>query len=186
VKSALAGRRGTALVEFVVALPFLAMLIALTFFLGFAMGNRQQVIVAARHAAWSQASGSPAPSAGQASPSASGSGPRQTPQDLVAAVGSAGGSVSLAQALFIDTFPGGSSASVSTEFATSVAAWQQFRGAISASCAREGGPWMHGQADCIAPLGQQYLMGLDQALQQLPAESQGFAKALRDLYQQSW
>ena len=45
-------RRGTAVTEFVLVLPFLAIILALTFFFGWAMMHKQQVLVADRYSAW--------------------------------------------------------------------------------------------------------------------------------------
>jgi hypothetical protein len=47
-------RKGTALLEFVMSIPLLAMVIAGTFFFGWVMRNQQRVRIASRHAAWSQ------------------------------------------------------------------------------------------------------------------------------------
>lgn len=45
-------RRGTAMVEFVMCIPLLALLIAGMFFLGWAMRNQQKVKISNRYAAW--------------------------------------------------------------------------------------------------------------------------------------
>ena len=46
-------RKGTALLEFVMSLPLLAMVIVGTFFFGWAMRNHQRVRIASRHVTWS-------------------------------------------------------------------------------------------------------------------------------------
>lgn len=50
--SRIRGRRGAAMIEFVVVMPFLALILGLTFFFGYAMKNQQRVLTAARYQAW--------------------------------------------------------------------------------------------------------------------------------------
>ena len=47
-------RRGTAIVEFAACVPFLALVVIVTFFSGWAMVNQQHVWAADRYAAWRQ------------------------------------------------------------------------------------------------------------------------------------
>jgi len=93
-------RKGTAMTEFVLVVPFLGLILALTFILGWVLMHKHQVLVAGRHAAWRRIETGSWPSeadldtacfadkAQDVQLSGSADGLRQTPADLVSKVGS--------------------------------------------------------------------------------------------------
>ncbi len=196
-------RRGAALVEFAMAIPLLATVIALTFFFGYAMTNQQHVIASARHVAWDKVKGGATPSsqelntaffdgkAGQSSVTL-GTGPRDTLDALVrrAERRSLPAGELIAQCIG-QPWPGGQSARVSADFPSSVPAWRKFTGAIQSRHVREGVEWRRtppgggGQrASYLVPIRDQFLSELDQVVWGIADAP--LRDSLRRLYLQRW
>jgi len=188
-------RRGAAMVEFVLALPLLAILIGLTFFFGWAMRNQQGVIVSARYAAWGGGTDSSSLNAMFMDDKAGGvtvstsTGPDQTRQELLEQAGTFGADAyRLAyEALYgAEPLGAGVSATVSAGFPTNVAMWRRFEGDIVKQHACDRAPWRRGQGQVLSAIRSQFLTDLDQQLQQVPPEAQPLAETIRRLYTDPW
>lgn len=197
--------------EMVLVLPFLAVILSLTFFFGWAMMHKEQTLLASRYSAWSRAdtgvwadearlndivfankaatltltqdSGDPTGSAWGAS-----GGANTTPGDLVAAVGSVSQVASaLADEMVNGRFPHGYRSIVSAEFTPTQNFWSQFRGAISGRDLREGTSWR--RADSASPwnvLRDQFYSPFDAALESVAPPANDMAQMIRNLYLGYW
>lgn len=127
------GRRGTAMVEFVLVLPLLLTVLAATFFFGWAMMHKHQVSVADRYAAWRRVETGGWPSEDRINEVCfadrakdvdlvSEAAVRQTARDLVDVAGQQGAPVELlAEELVVERYPGGKRARVSATFGHAMA-----------------------------------------------------------------
>jgi len=150
-------RRGTALVEFAMVIPLLALIISLTFFVGWARTNQQHVWAATRYAAWRPVRGGGSVRtddlnlwffADRAEDVSlrSDHGPDQTREELVAAAGDVSQrAYLLAEAGVLDRWPRSCLARTGAAFPTHLALWRRFQGVIGGSCRREGVEWRRGQ-----------------------------------------
>lgn len=192
--------RGAAMVEFVLAIPFLATLIGLTFFLGWAVRHQQDVIISARYAAWQEVLRGTtllhsdlnemffANKAARATVGV-GKGPDSTRRELVDEVGatSAWAHALADEALFgAKPFPAGRSALVRASFPTDVALWRYFEGSIGKTHARDGRCWRRGQAGVAQALRLRFLIELDQRLLGVRLEGSELAARIRELYLDEW
>ena len=163
------------MVEFCLAIPFLAFIIAMIFFFGTAMRGQQKVRHSARHAAWRQALTASAPVDADTL--------GETLRELSAG---AGDSSTTANSLFVLSFPGYAESSMSTGLPSDVEIYRKFEGSISGYHAREGVPWTLGQAGVESELRSTYLAELDQQIQQMDSDAKSLADAMRALYNQRW
>ena len=190
-------REGTALIEFVMAVPLFGLVIMLIFFFGWALTNQQHVRVADRYTAWRVVTG------GGTSPgklnqmffmdravttSISGNlGPTVILESLVAAADGYGVDAgALADRLVMGTFSRGREVKISASFKSTITTWRRFGGAISSRHAREGSPWRRGQATCERALSEQPLRELDEVLGTLPPPADTLGPVLRGLYLRRW
>ena len=188
------------MVEFVLAIPFLATLIGLTFFLGWAARHQQDVMISARYAAWQGVLRGTTPlhsdlnemffanKAARATVGA-GDGPDSTRRELVDEVGATSTwAYALAdEAIFgADPFPAGRSAFVEASFPTDVALWRYFQGSIGKTHARDGRCWRRGQAGVAQTLRLRFLTELDQRLLGARPEGSKLAERIRTLYLNEW
>ena len=192
------GRRGTAMVEFVLVLPLLLTVLAATFFFGWAMMHKHQVSVADRYAAWRRVETGSWPSEDRinevcfadrakdvdlVSEAAVG----QTARDLVDVAGQQGGPVKLlAEELVVERYPGGKQARVSATFRHAMALWAKSAGAITHHHGREGVTWRRDEVSCWPALRDLYYSGLDGELLKVPAPANGMASMVRGLYLARW
>ena len=192
------GRRGTAMVEFVLVLPLLLTVLAATFFFGWAMMHKHQVSVADRYAAWRRVETGSWPSEDRinevcfadrakdvdlVSEAAVG----QTARDLVDVAGQQGGPVKLlAEELVVERYPGGKQARVSATFRHAMALWAKSAGTITHHHGREGVTWRRDEVSCWTTLRDQYYSGLDGELLKVPAPANGMASMVRGLYLARW
>jgi len=193
-------RRGSALLEFVIAVPFLGFLIGLTFFFGWAMMNAQTVRVASRYTAWRTVyGGNPTPTeatvneecmGGRANPVSVGvnglSGlPFADYQTLVSS--SRPKAVDLADELYKeDGFPEGRSADISAEFPSTVSFFAPYVGGILNHHSVDNPPWGTPASNQGGDLWGQsiktiYLTDLDTRL-----TATAIANSLRSLYLARW
>jgi len=178
------------------AIPLLAMVIALTFFVGFAMTNQQRVKASARYLPWRYVQAGEGLSADELNAMffneraenigvVHGSGPDETLREIVARANwesaSAGDLIDLCVSNY---WPQGSSASISAEFVSSVEAWRRFTGAIRGGHARDGVEWRRGQVSYLQPIRDQFLMNLDAVV--LGIDDAPLRESLRQLYLQRW
>ena len=192
------GRRGTAMVEFVLVLPLLLTVLAATFFFGWAMMHKHQVSVADRYAAWRRVETGSWPSEDRinevcfadrakdvdlVSEAAVG----QTARDLVDVAGQQGGPVKLlAEELVVERYPGGKQARVSATFRHAMALWAKSAGAITHHHGREGVTWRRDEVSCWPALRDLYYSGLYGELLKVPAPANGMASMVRGLYLARW
>ena len=202
---------GTAMTEMVLVLPFLAVILSLTFFFGWAMMQKERTLLASRYSAWSrvdtgvwadearlndlvfankattltltQDTGDPAIGSWGAP-----GGTNTTPGDLVTAVGAVNQiAAGLADEMVNSRFPHGYRSIVSAEFSPRQNFWAQFRGAISGRDAREGLSWR--RADSVSPwnvLRDQFYSPFDTALESVAPPANGMAQMVRSLYLAYW
>lgn len=191
-------RRGTALLEFVFAVPFLGFLIGLIFFFGWAMMNAQTVRVGARYTAW-RAVYTEAPTEatvndycmeGRATPVTIGvrgllGAPFDSFQALVSSSRPKAGD--LADELHKeDGFPEGKAVNISAEFPSTVAFYRQFVGSILNRHSVDNPMWGTPASNLGGDLWGQsiktlYLVDLDTRLTATP-----IANSLRTLYLGRW
>lgn len=190
--------RGTATVEFVMAIPLLAMVMAGTFFFGWAMRNHQRMCVADRYAAWRSVYVA-APSAGalnaecfdgrgEGTSLTITAGPDGTLDAFVAVAGEQSPLAGeLAEELVAEELvPWGAEACVESQFSTSVAFWRRLaRGAMETRHVREGPDWVRGEVYVGAAIRELYLDDLDRALYGQAATT-SIGQSLRRLYEQGW
>jgi len=193
-------RRGTALPEFALCIPLLALIVAATFFFGWAAKNRQRVTVADRYAAWRgvRASGV---SGGQLNETffedrADGVDVEvevgtartvETIRDYVALAESFSADAGfLADELARQRWPRGWWVHVAADFPPQVEAFRHLTGAIHGQHAREGVEWRRGQADCVGVTVREYVPGLDEMLHGVPAPGTGVGQAFRQLMWVHW
>ena len=191
-------RGGTAIVEFAVCIPLLALVVVVTFFFGWAMVNQQHVWTADRYAAWRQVRTGSVPSddslnqdffAGRARNvlTARDDGTSRPEQDFVDDVaGDSGPAGDLARGLVLDRFPKGLGVHDQAEFPTDVAVWERYTGAIQSRSSRIGVEWRWRQARCETVVADQLLPTLDGTLQTLPNPATGMGAFLRSLYRNNW
>jgi len=191
-------------VEFALAMPMLALVIALTFFCGYAMSNKQHVTAATRYVVWSGAYGQAAPSDEQINAmflaskgdqivTSQGGWSAETLNDLV---GWAGGDYPPAGRLINRSMGWRSghsrSADVSAEFPSSVRAWQDLIGPRTSRHLRDGGQWTRGELSYLFTVRLHFLADLDEAVLEIQGDQDddspmaALAQALRRLYSQRW
>jgi hypothetical protein len=189
---------GTALIEFVMTIPFLAVVISLTFFFGWSLKNQQEVKVSDRYLAWSDTTRGGAPSATDInvaffetkavnvrtdynnSPSAS----TDTLNDMVSKAGQVARPVAQYMA---DNSPHACSVSVGADFPPPTSTpWKQFTGQMTGDYAREGVEWRHTQASCEPAIINQYLDPMDRMFVNMQGPASSLAGIFRGLYNSSW
>jgi len=189
------------MVEFVLVVPFLALLLGLTFFFGWVMTNKHEVILANRYSAWQRVLKGTWPDEEKlnqeffrneaTSVSISGGGAvTQTVADLISEAGARGAQPEvLAEELFRRRFPGGRRAHVSANFTTDRDLWRRImkdRATIRAAHEREGLTWRRDEVTCWGTLRDLYYDDLDAALQRIPPPAQRMAAMIRGLYLARW
>lgn len=186
------------MMEFVLVVPFLALILMLTFFFGWAYLHKHQVVVANRYAAWQRVDNRSWPSeeklnelcfankATDVRVQAAGLG-RPTARDLAEEAGAESRRTqTFAEELLLNRFPGGHRASVTAGFSSNMALWQQYQGPIHDSHGREGITWRRDEVNCWSPLRDQYYFQLDQQLRGVRAPGDGMARVIRRLYLAHW
>ena len=190
--------RGTAMIEFVMIIPFLGLILGLTFFFGWALMHKHQVVVADRYAAWKRIETGGWPSEDEINTKcfmnrasdvslSTGHVGRETAEDLAAAADAQGPEVGeLATRMVVEPFPVGRQAEVYAKFDADHALWQKFKGYIHHSHRREGITWRRDEVRPWASLKDLYLSELDDRLNGIPAPADGMAQMIRRLYLEHW
>ena len=192
-------RRGTAMIEFVLILPLLAVILGLTFFFGWALMHKHQVLVADRYSVWQKVETGTWPGTddvntrvfnrqAQGVNLASADGVTQTVDDLVGEASDKGGprTQTLADTLLRENWPGGSSVEVVANFRSSWALWEKFGGQMHHSHAREGITWRRADVAPWNTLRDEFYNDLDMQLQRVNPPGQNFAQMIRGLYLSTW
>jgi len=173
------------MIEFVLVVPILAIIVSLTFFFGWALMHKHQVVVADRYAAWRRVETGSWPSENRLNAvcfankavgvSLTGSGvERETARDLVDEAGALSRrSEALAEELIVNVWPGGRSARVAAKFHGSQAFWERIGlgGWMQSRHGREGITWRCVEVNCWP--------GID-------APADGMASMIRTLYLEHW
>lgn len=190
------GRRGTALLEFVLSIPLLATVIVLTFFFGYALTNQQHVIVATRFVTWEQADAQYSVVSKEVNVTfldnksgrvdiASRGGPRETLEDLVDEVyNEYSSSGELIERCMPGRWPEGHRTQIDAFFASSVPAWDRFAGAMSQQHVRDGVQWQRGEVSYLEPVRDEFLYKLDNAIGQMG--NSALEGSIRSLYLVTW
>jgi len=168
--------RGTAMLEFVMCIPLMAILIAGIFFFGWVMRNQQRVRIADRYASWKCVYSTP-PSSQQLneqffdnrgydiymdfdSDTITNNVRESFIEKITARDAEAG---EYADDLLSRNLPGGSYALLRSRFSTNNARWRQWAesGAIERSHVRDGRPWIRGETQMPNSIRNIYLEELD-------------------------
>ena len=195
-------RGGTAIVEFALVIPFLAMVLLLTFSFGWAMSNQQRVWAADRYACWKQVRTGAQTTGDQLNQTffnrrassvsvdylergwPNWSDDLQSYVGEVAKVNAASGE--LADGLIFNRFRLGERASVQADFPTNNLFWKHFSGPIQSRHTRAGLEWRWRQARCENEVADQMLYSVDGLLATTQAPGDKLARFLRTLYRQGW
>ena len=196
-KPNLHNRKGTALIEFTMAIPLLASVIGFTFFFGYAMMNQQHVKIADRYSAWRNVYGGASSGgtinnllfgdkAGQINLT-TGVGPDDVLQQYVSQVNSDSAAAGvLARACVIDSWPRGSGTHIGATFPSDVGLYNRFKGAIEHSHIRDGVEWRRGQAASETEIVNEFLVDFDRTLSNVNQPGGALANTFRRLYNTSW
>lgn len=189
-------RRGTALLEFVMCLPLLALILTLTYFLGWAMRNQQRVWTADRYFTWRTAAGGQSASLNEAFFSGQGQnvdpvmhdGPDGTLVEYVRTTEQYSPLAGVVIGDMIDRrfVPRGLTGEVRSEFPTSVSLWNRLaEGQIRSRHSREGASWRRSDTRNYGPVIQnRFLYEFDERVNDIPGSSIG--QAMRMLYLHGW
>jgi hypothetical protein len=188
-------RRGTALIEFIMAVPFFALLMGLTFFFGWSMKNQQHVRISDRYVAWRDVR------VGRYDPNdlnekfyggtatsvdvARGGGPDRTLEDLAdEASNNSAEAGTLAEECAVNRWPRGRRVEIHAEFPADVGLWRDLglNGPIRSEHMRDGVEWRCGdRVFNNGPVKEQFLRDFDRSL---PNTRMG--RVLRILYDYKW
>jgi hypothetical protein len=191
-------RRGTAVTEFILAIPLLAVVLGLTLFFGWGLMHKQQVIIADRYATWQQVETGSWPGTGKLNetffrneassvdldgiPAVT-----ETVTDLVAEAGGRSGlAEALADTMLAQRYPGGKRAQVSAKFDSNRALWERHNGTIHHRHGREGITWRRDEVQPWETLRDVYYPELDAGLQRVSPPADGMADMIRGLYLKRW
>jgi hypothetical protein len=190
-------QRGTAMTEFVLALPVLAFILGLLLFLGWSLMRQQHVVAAGRYALWRQMEGGACDAAtvnqrllGNAARSVDMTG-GTFPGDamkLWVAAGAQNQVGTLADTLFIHVphWPSGEQIRLDVHYSPPTWLGRKFGNDFTIRYARDGVPWARGEAQPWSVLTEQYYQDLDDQLSGVPADGQPVATILRDMYGRPW
>ncbi len=196
------GRKGTALIEFVMAVPLLALVIMLIFFFGWSLTKQQHVKIADRYVTWRQVANYTPPQVPAGRDELNvlffrdraltvGIAAMGAPDGALEGLVDASGDYSQSAEMFADllvlrTFPRGRKVSVGAQFRNPVTRWSELGGMIRARHAREGLSWRYPQVGCERALAEQPLSPLDDVLCTLPPPADISGEILRGLYLWGW
>ena len=187
--------------EFVIAVPFLAIVLGLTFFFGWVMMHKHQVLVANRYSVWQRVDTGAWPSEGNlnhvafndraSSVSLSSENPvADTTGDLVTNAGNISPRAEvLAEELINTHYPPGRRVHVSADFNPRKALWQNAMNDmydIHHRHGREGVSWRRSEASCWPVLRNQYYSELDELLERVSSPTDQMADMIRGLYLAGW
>jgi len=185
-------------VEFVLAIPFLAFILGITFFFGWALMHKQKVMIADRYSAWQRVETGSWPGEdrlntlifnGRAADVnlSSEESIWETVDDLVNQAGEISRqSEILADELVLQHFPAGHRVNVAASFDPEETLWQRYTGAIRHRYGREGITWRRAEVSCWSTLRDFYYADLDSVLERMPAPANQMAQTIRSLYLASW
>jgi hypothetical protein len=191
-------RRGAALIEFVFSLPLYVLVLALTFFFGYAMMNQQRVRTADRYAVWRDVHRAGSSDANAIEPRFFGeqagdvnvhgrSGPHETRRDLSDVASSYSVEAGeFSEEMIVHRFPHGKWKRVSATFPTEVPLWRMFTGAIRNHHTRDGVEWRLRQASVSSTIRDSYLLELMDSLENINAPGDSLAHEIQSIIRHGW
>ena len=187
------------MIEFVLIMPFLGVILGLTFFFGWALMHKQQTLTASRYAAWRRIETGAWPSEedinvlefGDKADSISLGGSqqdlRETAGDLVLEADArnipAG---QYADELLVNLFPAGRRAQVSAGFEADQVFWRRFLGDIHGRHGREGVTWRRDEVNPWATMRDHFYADFDAHLRSATGPAAAMARTIRQLYLANW
>ena len=192
-------RGGSALIEFVMIIPLMAMIIGLTFFFGWTMANRLHVRESSRYASWRHARTDQAVGSGQLNNDffenratdigiTRGLGTEETIDDLISAAATQGNEhATFADSVIWGCGHQGRTVRVRAKFPSDVGLYRRFQGRLASYFSRDGKQWR--REDDLTPeqdVRDVFLADLDQALQALENSGSRMAKVMRITYLNKW
>ncbi|NLF31662.1 MAG: hypothetical protein GX591_12340 [Planctomycetes bacterium] len=189
--------RGTAMSEFILALPLLMLILALVWMVGWVHLRKQRVAVAARHAVQMDVEGAAVTDAdlrrdglGRAARSIDArwqGGDTGELGDWVDAVGLAGPSpAALADEAFAQRWPADRGLTLEVRYDPPVAIARTFDNDITVSYRQAGPPWVRGEAPLEPILVGRYCADFDAALAGAGGDGADLAARIRGLIQGEW
>jgi len=191
-------RRGTALIEFAMAVPFIALVIAATFFFGWSMVNQQHLKVADRYTAWRYVRGAGNPSEGELNDTlldgnagtvsiARTRADERTVSDFIAQAGQESALAEVyAEHIVADGAPRSRAARVSADFPSELGYAAALEEPMTARHGREGREWRRRQVDCERELTADFLYSLDDSLMSLSGPVSRLGRRLTEMYTRRW
>jgi len=191
-------RRGTAMVEFVMCLPVLALVLALIFLLGWGLLHRQQVTVSDRYKTWRDLRAAAVSGQrlnelfyrNQAADVAvqADAGQWQTHEDLTAYAGQASDHAGrFAEATVLDAWPRGREVRIAASFPIGLGSlFADLPNTIRGEHGRTGVEWRRGQAACRRQVLALYLDDLDAALDRVGGSAENLRRMVQRLYRNGW
>jgi len=193
------GKGGSALIEMVLLIPFLGLLLGMTYFFGWTMGNMMHVRESSRYAAWKHVR------TGQAVGGRGlndrfydrratdigltrGLGTDETIDDLIAVAGTRGDiAQTFADEVIWNNCQRGRTVRIRARFPSDVGLYNRFQGRISGYHVRDGKQWT--RVDGLTPeleVTDVFLRSLDDQLRALEGGGSKLAKVMRVTYRNKW
>ncbi len=191
--------RGTALLEFIICIPLMAVLIAGIFFFGWVMRNQQRMRIADRYASWKSVHSS-TPSTQDINEQFfadrgdniqldfdTETSTRQVRYKFVEAFSDSSAGLYV-QNLVDKNLPGGSHVFLESEFTTNNARWRQWAesGGLQHSHVRDGRYWIRGETQMPLSIRDIYLHELDDFVTGFPTQASTGADLIQSLYLGGW
>jgi hypothetical protein len=188
---------GTAMTEFALALPLLAVVLALLWFVGWSHMRKQRVVVANRHAVWRSIAGDTLDDQAVDEDLLSGApisvnqeriyGHWQDLADWVAAGAEVSdAAATLADETVIERWPKELVIRLEARYEPPLAIGRDFGNDLSFRHGRAGFEWIRGQAGEGGALRELYYEDLDAALRSVAEPGESMARRVRGLYLESW
>ncbi|MFP4105977.1 MAG: hypothetical protein ACLFVU_07790 [Phycisphaerae bacterium] len=188
------------MIEFIMCLPFIALILSLTYFFGYAMQHQQQVKVSSRYASWKRVRTGLGPNAAEINQRNCADAARdvdvvarRTPIDTALDLATNCGTHSpdariVADDLFLRWAQRGWEARVTGEWDHDVDLWEDvgLSGPITKGHLREGVEWRRVQVDMRRTVIDLYLQDIDTALRTVNPPGDGMAGMMRSLYRHGW
>ena len=196
-------RRGAAMIEMVLVIPFLAFMIGVIYFFGWAMMHQQHVKVSDRYASWRAVYGGGTTGdnlndyffrnqgtnielAYEAAPGDTAA----TYDDYLAAASRMGQMpAGLADRTVVQGnqgFSRGHYTNVAAEFPHRSGVSSLYKGQIRAGAGRQGLEWRRAHANEVAALVDQFLGDVDSAMNGVPGDGNAMGQVVRRLYLDGW
>lgn len=193
------GKGGTALMEMVMLIPFLGLLLGVTYFFGWSMGNELHVRESSRYATWKHVrTGEAVGGSGLNNRfydrratdigMTRGLGTDETIDDLIAVAATRGEMArTFADEVIWNNCQQGRTVRVRARFPSDVALYNRFQGRINGYHVREGKEWT--RVDGLTPemeVTDVFLRDLDDQLRVLEAGGSRLSKVMRVTYRNKW